>query len=208
MKRTIALTVFLLALAAAYIGCGGGGGPHGGPGGGGGGGGTSAAAFSFRGAPIFQHITSGHTVAGIQWPWTSTVQAATLTPVTNVGNYQGFCDTVPDATTTVIYGLGRWSNADCANNTQTFSNDGAPVISLTEIGNVVVLGRGGISPTDGRVDVYVNGTFAFSCTLGQSTLQRCADVVVGVVDNDQVTATVTAEAGSNLHSVRVLIGGQ
>jgi len=139
-------------------------------------------------------------------PFSTKVYAQSVT-VTNAGNYSGFCAALPSGATSTLYGIGRWSDSDCSTNFASLSDDGAPVIGNGTIGNLIVLGTGGLDANDGTVQILVNNVVTpITCRLG--TGKKCTDSVntFAVLDGDGIVATITTLNGSQLHNVRVLLG--
>jgi hypothetical protein len=166
--------------------------------------------FVFSPTPVFNLVRDKQPqVAARDWSLIPSVHAQNPVTVTNVGNYSGFCATVPAGATTTLYGVGRWSDSDCLTNFASFSNDGAPVIGAGTIGNLIVLGTGGLDATDGVVQILVNNTVTpITATLGTSRKATDATHTFAVNDGDSIVATITTKSGTALQNVRVLLGKQ
>jgi hypothetical protein len=178
-----------------------------------------AALFIFNANPVGRHANHGNVSARASIANPFIVNAQTTTP--GGGNFPGFCNTldlVSARAASVLFGIGRWSDGNCADHSTPDSDVGVSIPTAGQIGNLTVDAIGtGTASDSGQMEVKVIHTdgsqtiTAITCTLGLSsnTKVHCEDKssahFTTVAAGDQVSARIFWDAGDTYRAVRVNI---
>jgi len=216
MKRIASIvgTAFLSAILVVTImtACGGGN-----SGSGGGGSNPLSSVFTFNSNPVGFHGNKNPVADRIAGRLQSVVEAQAPTP--GGGNFPGFCSNlalVSGRAAAVIFGIGRWSTADCSDGSTPDSDVGVSVPQAGQVGNLTVDAVGTGTGTDsGQMEVKVihadgsQTVTTITCSLGISSDAKvhCQDLDpthhANVVAGDQVSARIFWDPGDTYRAVRV-----
>lgn len=183
----------------------------------GGGGTTAKPAFVFNSLPIGFQSNHGNVTARASLNSPFVVEAQGTTP--GGGNFAGFCgslDVVGGRAASVIYGIGRWTDANCADHSTPDTDVGVVIPVAGQIGNLTVDAVGtGTAADSGQMEVkiiHADGTqtiTTITCSLGVSNNAKvhCGDNTnrPAVVVGDQVSARIFQNPGDSYRAVRVNI---
>lgn len=134
------------------------------------------------------------------------------------GSLSGFCASVPESATFVVYGFGRWDDSNCKGHWDMQTNSGTLLIGDGTLGPLVVTAHGtGAGDASGTVHIYVQaaGTTTqtdtgITCAIGTSQDAVCEDTThsYAVHDHDRIVAKAITLAGDQFEALQVVIGKQ
>lgn len=212
--RTACLVLASAIVTTAIItACGGG------SSGGGGGSNPLSRIFTFNGSnPVGLHSNKNSVASRIaESSFQAVVEAQSPSP--GGGNFSGFCGTlnpVSGHAAAVIFGIGRWSTAECSDGSTPDSDVGVTIPQNGQIGNLTVDAVGtGTGTASGQMEVkiiHADGTQTITqltCSLGISNNAKvhCEDLSAAHQTNvsagDQVSARIFWDPGDTYRALRV-----